>query len=292
LRTSPQRLDLMRSLAVLLMDEGRYSEAAAQFEAIYASSKGTDATAAAMDLVRLSQAKALRDLSTASAKSLVDLFKTLSPEQQKEERPLIVATLLEARKPDLSLPLLEQEEATQGGKIPSKLKIERARALLLKGDSKGAQALVATLNPDATDDAQSTSDQLATLSKIAVANNNLSGADDLARKAVEKYPKNYDAYVQLGRVRLKEGKSKEAVDFAKKALDVNQYSTLAYLLMGDAQSANGSVKDAADNYRKAAELYPGLLEAHRALLESLRKLSLKDEAKREAEQLTQMEKQQ
>ena len=292
LRTSPERLDLMRSLAVLLMDEGRYSEAAAQFDGIYVSSKGTDPVAATMDLVRLTQAKALRDLSTASAKSLVELFNTLPAEQQKDQRPLVITSLLEARKPDLALPLLDQEEKAQTGKIPSSLKIERAQALLLKGDAKGAQTLIANLTPDATDEARPISEQLATLSKIAVANSNLSGADDLARKAVEKYPKNYDAYVQLGRVRLKEGKTKEAIDFAKKALEINQYSTLAYLLLGDAQSTTGSMKDASANYRKAAELYPGLLEAHRALLESLRKLSMKDEAQREAEQIAQMEKQQ
>jgi tetratricopeptide (TPR) repeat protein len=231
-------------------------------------------------------------LNTASAKGLIDLYKSLSSDQQKDERPMVITTLLEARKPDLALVLLDQEDAAQGSKLSSKSKIERAQATLLKGDAKGAQTLVTNLSPDATDDARTTSEQLATLSKIALANNNLSVADDLARKSVEKYPKNYDAYVQLGRVRLKEGKTQEAIDFAKKALEVNQYSTLAYLLLGDAQSTTGSVKNASDNYRKAAELYPGLLEAHRALLESLRKLSLKDEAQREAEQIAQMEKQQ
>jgi len=60
--------------------------------------------------------------------------------------------------------------------------------------------------------------------------------------------------------------------------------------MGDAQMAMGKVKDASSTYRKAVELYPGLLEAHKSLLATYEKLSMKDEARSEAEQIAQIEK--
>jgi hypothetical protein len=60
--------------------------------------------------------------------------------------------------------------------------------------------------------------------------------------------------------------------------------------MGDAQFASNKFKDATESYKRAAELYPSLLQAHKSLLDSLRKLALKDDIKREEEQIAQIEK--
>jgi tetratricopeptide (TPR) repeat protein len=290
LRASSSRLDLMRSLAVLLMDEGRYNEAAAQLESISAYSKGTDS--APMDTFRLLQAKALRDRTTPAGQALVTQFKALPKEQQAQQGEFLINTLLEAGKPDLALPLIDERQKEPGGDSSTKIRVLKSRALLLKGDSKGAQSLVAGM---VLKDSKATplelSDELVVLSQISAANGDLDAAAARALEASDKYAKNFNAYVQLGRIRLKQGKASDAMDLAKKALDVNQYVTKAYLLIGDAQSSSGKIKEASSSYRHAAELYPGLLEAHRSLLETLRKLSLKDEAKREEEQVAQMEKQ-
>ena len=71
----------------------------------------------------------------------------------------------------------------------------------------------------------------------------------------------------------------------------NPYYVNALILLGDAQLASGDTKTASATYRKASELYPGLLEAHKSLLQTLVKLSMKEEAKKEEEQIAQMEKQ-
>lgn len=93
----------------------------------------------------------------------------------------------------------------------------------------------------------------------------------------------------LGRVALLKGDSKAALSHAKRALDLNPYYPGAYLLQGDALIETGAIKDARASYRKAVELYPGSLDAHRALLQALKKLSLTEEAKHEEEQIAQLE---
>ena len=290
-RTSTSRLDLMRALAVLLMDEGRYSEAAAQFDSIYAGSKGTDNERT--DYMLLAQAKALRDLNMTAAKVLIAAYQSLSPEKQVDERPFLITTLLEANKPALALQFISEEEKVRSDASDSRMKITRARALLQDGKIDEASALVSNLTPTETNrTASEVSNQYVTLSEIAMAKGDMANADALAAKAIEKYPKNFRAYIQRGRVAVKEKKYSDAMELAKHTLEINQYATDAYLVYGDAQSDSGKTKDASVSYRRAAELYPGLLSAHKALLETLRKLAMKDEAKREEDQIAQMEKQQ
>ncbi len=291
-RTSTSRLDLMRALAVLLMDEGRYSEAAAQFDSIYAGSKGTDNERT--DYMLLAQAKALRDLNMTAAKVLIAAYQSLSPEKQVDEWLFsLITTLLEANKPALALQFISEEEKVRSDASDSRMKITRARALLQDGKIDEASALVSNLTPTETNrTASEVSNQYVTLSEIAMAKGDMANADALAAKAIEKYPKNFRAYIQRGRVAVKEKKYSDAMELAKHTLEINQYATDAYLVYGDAQSDSGKTKDASVSYRRAAELYPGLLSAHKALLETLRKLAMKDEAKREEDQIAQMEKQQ
>ncbi len=186
-RTSTSRLDLMRALAVLLMDEGRYSEAAVQFDSIYAASKGTDNERT--DYMLLTQAKALRDLNMASAKGLIAAYQSLSPEKQVDERPFLITTLLEANKPALALQFISEEEKVRSDASDSRMKITRARALLQDGKIDQASALVLNLTPTETKrTASEVSNQYVTLSEIAMAKGDMANADALAAKAIEKYP--------------------------------------------------------------------------------------------------------
>lgn len=290
-RASAGRLDLMRALAVLLIDEGRYSEAASQFEGICAGSKGTDLECS--DQLRLFQAKCLRDLSLTAAKGLLEVYQKLTPKQQAEERPFLITTLLESNKPALALQLIDEENKLRPDVADTRLKIARARALMLEGKIADARAMVAGVVP--TESGRSSaevSNQYVTLSQIAMAADDLPSAAEFAGKAIEKYNKNFNAFIQRGRVAVREKKFIDATELAKRALEINQYATDAYLVLGQAQEGSGKVKDASASYRRAVELYPGLLSAHRALLETLRKLALPDEAKREESLVAQMEKQQ
>lgn len=292
--TSPGRLGLMRSLATLLLDEGRYSDAASQFELIAASSKGTDANA--NDVFMLSSCKALRDLSQASAKNLLAAYEQLSKEQQVKKKDALIETLLEAGKVDMATPYMEKAEAAAREKniVDSQLLVEKSKALRLKGDAKGAEAAALEAQADKEITDSMLSESMLAQAEAQFAKGDLALANNTATKAIEKYAKNYRAYILIGRINLKNGKPKDAIAAAKKALENNggnPYSTRAYLLMGDAQVADGALKDASASYKKAAELYPGLIEAHKSLLETLRKLAMKDEARKEEEQIAQMEKQ-
>jgi tetratricopeptide (TPR) repeat protein len=298
--TTAPRLELMRALAELLIKEQRYSEAAAQMESVCVSSK--ESVSGPMDHFTLMQAKALRDLSSSAAESLLAAFRELGPQQQAEQRENLIDALLEASKPELVTALLDDEAKTGADNKDAKarLRFASARALLLQGKAKQAKELIADVMPsladagaapDETQRAAQISNELLVASMIDLADNDLAGADSCARKSAEAYPKNYKAYIQIGRVALKQGKPKDAIAWARKAIEINQYAPQAYLVVGNGELATGGLKDASANFRRAAELYPGLIEAHRSLLDTLRKLAKVDEAKREEEQIAQMEKQ-
>lgn len=282
--TAPDRLQLMNSLATLLLDEGRYGEAAAQFETLLA------ATHSPMDGFQLGRARALRDLSHDAAQALMAAFGKLSSDQQEQQRLVLIDTLIEAGKLDLASPLLKEALSKAPARDKGALLLERGKALLAAGDLAGGEEST-NKALDSTDlSARQKSIGQLLLSKILFSKGDLAGAEAHAQKSLVEYPKNFSALLQIGRICLKRSDAKSALDAAKKTMDANQYATKAYLLQGDAQMALGEAKNASASYHKAAELYPALLEAHKALLEALRKLALKDEVKQEEEQIVRLEK--
>jgi len=280
----PTRLQINRSLASLLFEEGRYSDATAQLEAICSTSKGT--SEAAMDFLMLTQTKALRDLSNASAQALVDAYNALTPEQKAQSKSAVMETLMNANKLELAMAIANGSASTD-----PLADLDLAKAYRLKSDFSKAEELASHMVSIKNLNAEQLSDVYEELAQIALAKSELARAEELAKKAIATYPKNYAAYETMGRVYLKQNNSRAALDAANKSIGINIYYTRSYMLLGDIQRATGAMKDAAANYKKAAELYPGLLEAHKSYLQALEKLGMKDEAKREGEQIAQMEKQ-
>ena len=133
---------------------------------------------------------------------------------------------------------------------------------------------------------------LACLAQAQFEKGDLAAAQKSAEDAGNTYAKNVDALVIEARLSLKKKNVPMAIAQAKKALELNPYDAAAYIVLGEAQTQSGQPKEAVANYRKAAELYPALLEAHRLLLDTLKKLALTEEAQKEAEQIARMEKQQ
>jgi tetratricopeptide (TPR) repeat protein len=291
--TGPDRLEVMRSLANLLFNEGRYSDAASQFESILAMDKaGSDQS---FDGFRLAQAKALRDLNSSSAKNLVEALDKLSQAQKPEQTFSVIDTLLRANRPDLAQKLIDSD-TTSVEKLDDQHKavrfIEQANLQRIKGDFgkefEAASKAASLKSLSAVD----LSAALVCLAQAQLDKGDLDGAQKSAENATTAYSKNFAAYVIAAKLSLKKNNPSLALAQAKKALELNPYDAKAYLVLGEAQSQTGQTKEAASNYRKAAELYPSLLEAHKLLLDSLRKLSLTEEAQKEAEQIAQMEKQQ
>jgi hypothetical protein len=90
----PGRVDVMRSLACLLFDEGRYGEAATQFENLVVGFKNKGATAD--DAFLLAKSKLLRDLTDNSARSMLAVYEVLSPGKKEAFRYGMIEALIDA----------------------------------------------------------------------------------------------------------------------------------------------------------------------------------------------------
>lgn len=286
-QTGPSKIDLMRSLAGLFFAEGRFSDAATQYESIVMLTRNTPQSS--FDMFMLLKAKAMRDLTKQSALHLQEAFQKLDKEQKARETVPLADALLKSGAITEVLVLLPEDLSGVYPKHLADAMQTRAKALAVKGELDQAIA-VATKATELKDiDYEQKSDAWFVLSELQLMKKDLAGAEASANRALEAYVKSPEAYAMLGKVALLKNDSKAAMSHAKRALELNPYYAGAYLLRGDAQMATGAIKEAKDSYRKAVELYPGSLEAHKALLQSLKKLALTDEAKHEEEQITQLE---
>lgn len=280
----PNKLDILRSLSSLLFEEGRYADAAAQFEAVIASTKG--APTEVEDTFFLAQAKTLRDLSQASADHLVEAFDKLPPDKKDLHRDALINTLISAKRPDMALSLIDKF----GELKPQDLwNLLRAKALRMKGDANSAEKLL-TRTVQSKDLSPSQIAEALVEQATILMPKDAQAAETAAKTSIETYNKSFRGYTILGRVLLSKGEVNQAIDAAKKALELNPYHAQAYLLMGDAQQKSGAVKDAAESYKKAVELYPSLLDAHKSLLQTYKKLAMNAEATKEEAQIAQIEK--
>ncbi|CAN5214171.1 hypothetical protein BH10CYA1_BH10CYA1_43830 [soil metagenome] len=280
----PTRTQINRSLADLWLTEGRYSDAVASFEAIYATSKNT--ADGPMDNFALAEARALRDRTISSSDALIAAYASLTDKQKADNKHAVVASLLKLEKTQKALDIAGNAETDD-----LNLNLSLAKVARLTKDYNLADGIASRVVASSKVTAEQKSAAQEELARIALAQGNFDKADQLARQAVESFSKNYEAYETIGRVFLKKNNPKGAIDSAMTASKRNPYYANALILLGDAQLASGMTKEAAATYRKASELYPGLLEAHKSLLQTLVKLSMKEEARKEEEQIAQMEKQ-
>lgn len=287
---SPSRVDIMRSLASLLVEEGRYGDATQQLEAVQASTRSSGTSP--VDAFKTAQAKALRDLSRSSAQAAVDAFNQLPEQEKPHHLTTLVDTLVKADRFDLAEPLIaghatgEKEDATE----KSFWLVSQSQLARFKGDLDKAESSANKAIAIADQSAEQKSDALLALALVQVARKQLAEAEATAVKASTAYDKAFRGYTVVALVKLKNGDAKGAISAAKKALELNPYHAPAYLILGDAQVSEEQFKDASASYKKAIELYPARIDAHKSLLAALKRLSLNEEAKREEEQIAQMEK--
>lgn len=286
----PSRLDVMRSLACLLYDEGRYADAAAQFENLIAIYHDNGATKD--DSLLLAKSKMMRDLSAASAKVLNNALENLSEDRRLAFRYSVIEALLDAHR--------FTEARAQLDKIPVEERKDNlsfalydATALRLEGNFKGAFEIASQAVPLAeaskADSPSIASRLLCEKARIELALGKLEDATASAHAALALYDKCYPAYLCLAQIAVAKNDHVAAIEAGHKALALNPYYAPAYLVQGEAQSMSGAGKEALESYKKATELYPGWLEAHKALLSGYQKLQLTQEAQKEAAQIAQME---
>lgn len=285
----PSRVDVMRSLSCLLYEEGRYADAASQFENLVVGFKDKGATAE--DAFLLAKSKLLRDLTDSAAKNMLAVYEVLPAASKESFRAELIQALL-----DSSMPALAREQlakVTDSEKAANPLYALFSAAAARQCGDKNALSLLNSALP-ALEAKKEESPALLALAycekaKIELAEGKLEDALASAKLAQQTYDKCYEALYLESQITLKKGDGNAAYDLARRALEINPYYASAYVVMGESQIKNGATKDGIENLRKAIELYPGWLDAHRALLGGYKKAQLKDEAKKEEALIVSME---
>jgi len=144
-----------------------------------------------------------------------------------------------------------------------------ARLTRAQGDLPSATAQWNDVARGFPDDAESRA-QLAELSRLTGDHDR---AQEQARQALIRDPKNLDAYKTLIRSNLDRKQFAMAELVGVRALKISTTDPDLYLAIGDTQMAKGSVDKAAAQYQKALEANPGFVPARLALA----RLALKDE---------------
>ena len=283
--TNVNPFDIMRSLSLVLLEEGRYRDAIVPLEEVVSTDK--DPKQKLADEFMLAQGKALRDRNADSLKNLLAAFSKLDSAAQSTKLPALADTLFRLGKNNEALVEIKKfPEAELKAKQPLVL----ARAWVSENRMKEAQELVRKTIDDAKGDNDLQSDSYLELSKVLQADNDLRGAIDALQKSVELNPKNFDAFVHLAKLQLLDKKVPESQEAARKALEVNPYCVPAYLVMGETNLSLGKLKDAESNFQKATELYPTSIDAHRGLLSVFQKQSKQADADREQEIISNLSK--
>ncbi len=308
----PTTPDIMRALATLLFEEGRYADAASQFTAVCAMTKMTPN--GNMDHFMSAQAVALRDRRPHTYVQLEDIFQKLSPKEQEVQRINLVDTLIRCQRYDTAAKYLgvmnpdaakefgitvppapapaAPETGAQAGATPAPkaapstqeqalVYICWSRIFRHKNDLANAEKAARLALDISAKDGTPHSDALWEMAEVNLAKGNLDEATKNGEEAVKVNPKSFKACEVLGRIALKRGKNKDAITNANKALELNPYFTEAYLLLGTAQLASNDMPGAEQSFQKAVNLYPGNIQTHEALLTVLKKLQKNAEAKRE-----------
>lgn len=287
----PKREDVIRSLASLLIVEGRYGDARAQFESLYGMTRDTEKGAGDKYLVQ--QARLLSDRRDDSANELIAGFKTLPEKTQAGFRYTLVQTLLKAGKADLALKQIDDLSEEQLAEDPRWQSL-KARAMRLKGSLADAKSEIDSAIEEASKLGEGKevlqAEMLLERARILNEAGSLKEAEEAANQALAKYDKIYASYLVLGQIKLKQNDATSALELAKKAIEQNPYFTEAYILAGDAYLKLSKPKDAVENFKKAAEIYPGFVVAQKALLRGYQAQGLKDEVAKLQQQIDQLEK--
>lgn len=276
--------NVLRSVATLLLTEGRYAEAYSFYEELLKDKRVSGSEK--QDAFLLAETQALRDHTSASAKQLVDAFHAMLPSEQSTYRVPFVDALLKLGKTDTALSELDKTD----GQSEEQVLTLKARAYRLKGDVAKANETILKAIAANDESKETQADAYMEQANIQLAKGDVAAADDAVRKATDLDMKLVPAYEVLGRVYLKRNDSDHAIESAKRALDINPYFAPAYVLTGDAYVAANKLDQAVNNYKRAVELYPSSVEAHRSLRDAYKKIANKDEAAREEQEVARLEK--
>lgn len=285
----PSRQDIIRTLASLLLMEGRYGEARNQFQSLYAMTRKSPAKN--IDAYLLAQAAALASPVDSNIAKLEAAFKDMTEKEKSDYKYSFIQSLIKLKRQDQALKLLTEVDKTEFEKEP-KWSILKARANREGGRFEIAEKIIkeSISNSSKREETEPSlvADALVERARIKLAQKDLEAAGKLAADALSTYPKAYASYLVLAKVAFERGENQEVVSLLKKALEQNPYYVEAYLLTGDALFRDGDAKEALAFYKDAHKVRPEMLAVHEALLKGYKALDMESEAEKEAKQIEAM----
>ena len=287
----PSRQDIVRTLASLLLLEGRYGEARNQFQSLFSMTRQT--AAKNIDAFLLAQSEALASPVPSNLDKLEKAYGEMSDREKRDYRYSYIQTLIKVGKVEDSLAALSKLEAKDFEKEP-KWNILKARAYRENKQLEEAEKVVDDSILKSKDREESepslVADALVEKARIKMDQGKDDEAEQSATEALSTYPKSYASYLVLGKLKYKKGAYADVVPLLKKALEQNPYYTEAYLLSGDACFKAGDAREALAYYKDAYKVRPEMPAVHKALLKAYKELSMDKEIAEETEQLANMEK--
>jgi tetratricopeptide (TPR) repeat protein len=272
----PTRQDIMRALATLLFEEGRYADAASQFGTVCGMSKASDAQP--LDQFMLAQATALRDRTSTSFKALADYFDKLTDQDKAQQQINLVDTFLHGDKVEEAVKYLSTLNPKVTADMLNKVDAQTA------APDKATKDAPSTSQPAGASDSKTDvtmndarklaesekADREALLyicwSRVWRAKKDFDRAERAAKQAIaisgqDGMPLS-DAYCELGEVSLAKGNVDDAAKNARSALQVNLKSFRAYDLLGRIAMKRGAYKEAIEQANKSLELNPYYTEGY------------------------------
>jgi tetratricopeptide (TPR) repeat protein len=284
----PTRQDLLRALATLLFEEGRYADAASQFATIFSMSKEPTQ---ALDKFMLEQTTALRDRSLVSFDALEKAFGNLSDHDKKEQQINLIDTLLRGKRFDTAEKYLitldpaiaanfEDLSKTLTASSTVNKTVDQAQSASAEITGKGFQestadkdksavepskvAQPAPQRPEVVDEEVQKNQRTAFIyicwSRVLRGKNELSKAEKAAQMAVDVSGKNgaphSDSLCELAEVELLKNELDAAQKNSLSALDRNPKSFRAYDVLGRICLKKHDAKGAVEQATKALEINP------------------------------------
>lgn len=126
-------------------------------------------------------------------------------------------------------------------------------------------APIAAAAPDADADPSAGTDQLVALARKALAEENATGAEAFARRALAKAADDHHAMEVLARALIDQDRGPEAVTFARRAVEKRKKRVQYRLLLGDALLMTGDASGAHKEWQVAGALEPNNREVKQRL---------------------------
>ena len=282
---SVSQFDIMRSLASVLLTEGRYREAALNLEAVVGGDK--NATGKQEDEFMMYQAQALRDRTAAAVKKMISAYDLLPAATRKATLDGLIDTLGKLERRELTAQRLQDVSQDDLRKSDPLL---LSRLLAAAGKNKEAVELARQAAQDSTRDTEAKAELYLAAAQTLFEQKEYAEAGEAINKAIELNPKSFQAHFERSKLYLQDKNYDSALTSARKSLEINPYFVGGYLNAGDACLGQNKISEALGQYLKAVELYPNLAQAHKRLQETYLKQAKQTDAEREAEIVRNLEK--